>query len=303
MGAFDQAARYAYRAEPESVTRRLLRNVSEPLAFRELMDTRTTPLPGERDRTADTVAALDDQAHPEQPWLLVVEFQAQHDPDKLDVSLVTAARMRADYRHGVDRQGKYKVLVGLVYLQGQCPESLLDMTVSGGAGTRHQPLVWNVAEDDAAAVLAEMAAGTLTWGLLFWIPLMKNGGDPGIIAEWRRLAAGVSSSRFRADLGRIALIFAEMAGCFAAWERALEDWDMTESQVVNRWIEQAREERDLENARAYVLRALQRRFPGPLPAQVTDTLGMQPSLRLLQDWFDAAMTVNSVEEFIAILRQ
>ena len=43
--------------------------------------------------------------------------------------------------HGDDRRGKYNILVALVYLRGECPESVLDMTLPDGRGTRHAPLI------------------------------------------------------------------------------------------------------------------------------------------------------------------
>src|SRR5689334_403556 len=118
MPIFDQAARYASQAEPEAVLSRLLSATGAPLRFREWLDTRTTPRPGERDRTADRVAALADESAPDRPWLLVLEFQAQHDPDKLDVTLAEAARLRMEVRHGPERRGKYNVCTALVYLRG-----------------------------------------------------------------------------------------------------------------------------------------------------------------------------------------
>jgi hypothetical protein len=47
------------------------------------------------------------------------------DPDKLDVTLEEVAILRSRARHGEDRKGKYKVLAGLVYLQGRCLEEVL----------------------------------------------------------------------------------------------------------------------------------------------------------------------------------
>ena len=41
------------------------------------------------------VAGLDDPVAPEQPSLLILEFQAQHNPDKLDVTLEEAANLRS----------------------------------------------------------------------------------------------------------------------------------------------------------------------------------------------------------------
>jgi len=157
MGAFDQAARFATQADPDATMRRVLAPTGVALLFREWLDTRTIPLPGGPNRTADLVAALDDPAG--QPALVVFEFQSRHDPDKLDVTLEEAGILRGHARHGDDRKGKYKVLTALVYLQGHCPDDLLDMTLPGGFGTRHAPLVWNVGEDNAIAALEAVAGG------------------------------------------------------------------------------------------------------------------------------------------------
>lgn len=303
MGVFDQAARYAAQEDPQPILRRLAGDARESLRFREWVESRTTPLPGERDRTADRIAAMHDEANLEQPWLLLLEFQAEHDPDKLDITLVEVARLRTEVRHGPDRKGKYKILAGLVYLRGRCPESELDMTVSDDRGTWHRPGGWNVEEDDAGQALEEVAAVPSSWGVLFWIPLMRGGGEPGNIGRWKELAGTLPDARRRSDLGRIALVFAELAGCYLAWEKALEDFAMTESQVVNRWIEKARADEKLETTWGLLLRVLRKRFPEATLTDVVQTVHSQPSLILLEDWFDAANTVASFGDFLAILRR
>jgi hypothetical protein len=303
MGVFDQAARYATQAEPEAVVSRLLSGLAVRLRFREWVDTRTAPRPGDPDRTADRVAALIDESAPDRPWLLVLEFQAQHDPDKLDVTLAEAGQLRIGVRHGQDRRGKYNVLTALVYLRGRCPQGVLDMTLPGGLGTRHAPLVWNVADAAAEPSLASLAAGGATWGILFWIPLMQEGGDPATIARWRELAAGVPGRRARGDLGQIAQVFAELAGCFPAWEKGLEGWDMTESNVVNRWTEQARREERILTLRENLLQLAQGRFPGSIPADVADLINRQDSQEMLKEWFQAAIAAASAEQFLSVLRR
>jgi len=153
MGVLDQAARYAAQADAEAVIRRVLRGANVALRFRGWVDTRLTPRPGQRDRTADRVAELVEENAAGPPWLLVFEFQARHDPEKLDVTLAEAGQLRLEARHGDDRRGKYNILVALVYLRGECPESVLDMTLPDGRGTRHAPLIWNVGADTAGETL------------------------------------------------------------------------------------------------------------------------------------------------------
>src|ERR1700681_631067 len=136
MGVFDQAARFASQADPEAVVGRVLAATKTSIRFKEWADTRTLPRPGGVDRTADCVAVLENPPAIEQPWLLVLEFQARHDPDKLDVTLAEAGQLRLEARHGEARRGKYHILVALVYLRGTCPDSVLDMTLPGGWGTK-----------------------------------------------------------------------------------------------------------------------------------------------------------------------
>ena len=172
MGVFDQAARLAAHGDPDAVTRRILAGTKAVLRFKDWADSRTLATPGGSDRTADFVAVLEDAAAPELPWLLVFEFQSRHDPDKLDVTLEEAARIRIHARHGQDRQGKFRVLTALIYLTGSCPDAALDMTLPEGFGTRHAPVVWNVAADSAEATLTAVASGQASWGMLFWVALM-----------------------------------------------------------------------------------------------------------------------------------
>ena len=303
MPTFDQAARYATQVEPEAVIARLLSPTKAALRFGEWLDTRTTPRPGDRDLTADRVASLLDESAPERPWLLILEFQSQHDPDKLDVTLAEAARLRIDMRHGPERRGKYNVCTALIYLRGRCPEAALDMTLTGGFGTRHAPLVWNVGEDSAEQSLADVTAGRMAWGLLFWIPLMQGGGEVAMIERWKELASAIADRRLRADLIRVVLIFAELAGCVLAWEKGLEGWDMTESQLVNRWTEQARREERILTRREDILETLQERFPGAIPAEILDLIRRQDSLDMLKEWFHAAVTASSAEQFLAVVRR
>ena len=107
MGVYDQAARFATQADPEVVLQRLLVDQGVNWEFREWLDTRTLPLPRGPERTADMVAAMGDPEFGHRPWLVVTEFQAQADPDKLDVTLEEVAILRSRLRFGEDRRGKY----------------------------------------------------------------------------------------------------------------------------------------------------------------------------------------------------
>jgi len=130
------------------------------------------PTPGRRDRTADLVAALDDPAAPDASWLLLLEFQTQHDPEKPDVALEELANLRVNARWGPGRDRKYNVIAGFVYLTGACPERTLDMRTPNGQGLRNEALVWDVAGDNALTTVEAVASGAMSWGMLFWMPLI-----------------------------------------------------------------------------------------------------------------------------------
>jgi hypothetical protein len=281
---------------------RLQRGQGTRFRFAGLHESRTTPRPGGLDRTADRVFVLADDDSPAQPWLLVCEFQAQHDEDKLDSTLVEVAQFRARERHDKGGSGKYKAIAGLVYLAGECPNSVLDMTLTGGAGTRHAALVWNVAADSASAALDELEAGTTTWGILFWIALMKGAGDKELVRRWLRLTRLAPASEL-GDLRGVVLIFAELAGCRPVWQDELEDWNVTESSLVNSWRQQAAEKKGLEQGRAWLLDLIQGKFPDKLTPDVIQTINAQPSLPLLETWFKAAVQAATYEDFVAVLRQ
>jgi hypothetical protein len=298
MGVYDQSARWAAEQEPEALTRRLLRDTGLPLRFHQYLNARTTPEPGEAERTADQVAALQDVQGGD-PWLLLHEFQSAHDPEKLDITLQEAARLRVEVRHGPDRAGKYKVLSALIYLRGRCPDRVLDMTGIDGTGTRHAPVIWEVERDEAKEALDALQTGRTTWGILFWIALMHGSDDPGIITRWMELAATLPPERMRAPLIRIALIFAELAGRFLLWEKGVQTMQLTESPLVNRWMAEAA----LAQLQKDVIDNLRSRFPGQVPADLEREVQLQKSSALLEEWHKTAATIPSIEAFLAYLRR
>ena len=246
MGIFDQASRFATFAEPIAPLKRLCRDFSLRIQFREWIDSRTTPLPGDRDRTADRVAAVSD-GDTSQLWILLQEFQAQENADKLEITLIEAAQLRSEFRYGPNRDQKYRVMTALIYLRGRCPETVLDMTGGSNFGTRHAPMIWNIADDSAEEWLHNVESGEISWGMFFWIALMSGADNPSIIDRWKSAVDRIPDRSMQANLVSIALVFADLAGYYAIWKQKLEEWQMmTESPVVNAWIEQASAEHRIE---------------------------------------------------------
>jgi hypothetical protein len=98
-------------------------------------------------------------------------------------------------------------------------------------------------------------------------------------------------------------VFAELAGRLPAWERGLEGFKMTESQVVNGWIRQGEAKGMLESSRENLLEALDGRFPGETTEELARLIKEQESLDLLKSWFRAAVRVPTFAQFLEVLRQ
>jgi hypothetical protein len=178
------------------------------------------------------------------------------------------------------------------------------MTLPGGFGTRHAALVWNVGEDDAIATVEAVTGGQASWGTLFWVPLMIAGKDAAVIARWKEVAAQVvSDRRTRGNLAGIALVFAELVGRRVEWDRGLEGFEMTESQVVNEWISQGEARGKLTERRQNLLELLEGRFPGAVPIDVVQLIQQQESPELLHDWFKAAVRAYSSDQFLTVLKK
>jgi hypothetical protein len=112
----------------------------------------------------------------------------------------------------------------------------------------------------------------------------------------------IEGRRRRGYLGQVALVFAELAGRYAAWERGLETFDMTESNIVNLWVQEAVERKGLDDARRYLIRLLERKFPGQVSPDVIGAINSQPSLSMLEDWFDQATQAAWFADFVRVLR-
>ncbi len=178
------------------------------------------------------------------------------------------------------------------------------MTLPGGFGTRHAPLIWNVGEDAAATTVEAVASGQASWGMLFWVPLMVGSQDAGVIARWRDVVAQVvADRRVRGNMAGIALVFAELVGRRVEWNRGLEGFEMTESQVVNDWISQGEAKGKLTERRQKLLRLLAKRFPGAVPDDVVRLVNEQESLDILDHWFDAAAEAYAFPQFMDVLKR
>lgn len=311
MSTYDRGARYACRVQPGVVARRLWRDVREPFALADLHESKTNPLPGQRERIADMVSRMDNlQVPPGPPALTVLEFQSKHDKDKLSTTLVSVAHLCADARHDRGGDGRYLVFAGLVYLTGKPPETAIRMTLnrkSGGgeiAGTNHRVLSWALEDDDAAEALAEAEADfERSWGLLFWVACMRGGAMPENRAKWLELVRRVPSRRHQGDLGVVTRGFAELTETLREWDQTLKEVEMGESQVFREMTAEARLDERVRTRRDDVLRLARMKFKRKLKDEDVQMISTQDSPEVLSAWLDALVMTDNYADFRKVLRQ
>jgi hypothetical protein len=302
MNAYDQSARYVVKADPAGFFRWLVPGMPPGLEFQGWLDTRTLPFPGEADRTSDTVAELFDPIEPRVRWALVTEFQAEPDAEILDRLLEYLARLRRELRHGPKRRDKFRVAAGLVHLTGSKSAETLDMTLPGEptVGLRLTIALKALRDEDAGAILAEIAAGRASRWLLPWVPLMKNGGKPTIREEWVRLAAAEPNSLWRSNYAALALIFAELTRHQASWKKTLEGWNVKKSPIIEEWKAEGEAKGRVEAAREILLDLLRDRFPGEVRSDLTASIEGESDRARLWKGISSVSKVSSIEEFRAV---
>jgi hypothetical protein len=74
---------------------------------------------------------------------------------------------------------------------------------------------------------------------------------------------------------------------------------MSESQLFLEWTAEARCEGEVNGWRASLLRLLDARFPGAVPAGVREIIAKQDSLQMLLDDYYTALKAFSIDKFRA----
>jgi hypothetical protein len=295
---YDQACRYAAKLDAVGLLTWLLREAPEELRFRTWLDTRTLPWPGDPERTCDTVAWLGD-ADPAVEWAVPVEFCLEPDGEMFGRLLVYLGQLWSEKRPTDGRGEHFAVGAVVVNLTGRGRTSH-DMALrKTGVRTVLQVAERNLADEDGAAVLGQIAAGTLSPCLLPWIALMRGGDDVAIIAQWREIA-GRQPERRGSDYAGLAVVLAEAAGRRELWKEALEGFSVKDSQQVLEWIAEGEAKGEARGeargqAKA-LLRVLARRFPPGATAEMESAI-RAADLQRLEAWLDAAATADSLEAF------
>jgi hypothetical protein len=291
MAEFDQAARYLIRRNPPGFFAWLSARFVAAWAFRGWIDTSNLTFPGEPDRLPDTVAEFVHKGTPSRRCLLDIEAQSRPDVDMLERQGEYAFRLRRERRYGRGRRGKYQVVSVLLNLTGAVQPHVLDMTEEtlDAGGLRLQVVQRTLREEDAAGTLALIAAGELERCILPWVVLMRGARRSDIIEEWRRLAMQEPDEHLRGEYGALALIFSELTRHGAAWDRALEGWNVKRSRHVMEW--------QAEGRRADLLVVLQTRFQRTIPKDLEAAIAELRDADELTRWVREAAAAASLEDF------
>jgi len=277
----------------------VLPRLDPALTFSGWLDARTAPPPPESELTCDALAEFAFADRPDEPWIVVAEFQTQPRGDDLERLIEYMLRFRREHRPRSDPRLKYRVGGVLLNLTGPAQLDALAMLLPAMPefGLSARVIRLAVHEEDAAATLAGIAAGQLDRCVLPWVALMRRGGESGIIEEWKRLADMEPDQRLRLDYAADAMIFADLPDVRQAWHKALEGWnvDLRVSQQVLEWQAEAR----VETQQASVLRLLEKRCKAAVPADIAAVIRGTQDMATLSRWFDAAVDVNSFDEFRA----
>jgi hypothetical protein len=294
---FDVTARRTAKREPPGFFRWVLPRLDPALTFAGWLDARTAPPPPETELTCDALAEFAAGERPEEPWILVAEFETEPRHDDLERVLEYMLRFRRERRPLSDPRLKYLVGGVLLNLTGPRQPDVLAMPLPGmaefGLGVRVVRVA--VREEDAAATLARVASGELSRCVLPWVALMRGGGAPALLEEWKRLADLEPDPRVRLEYAVDALVFAELPGVWKEWKQALEGWNVRVSQQVLEWQAEA----VVKTRRTDLLCVLEALCGSRAPADVASAVQASLDPEQLSRWLDVALKVKSYDEFRA----
>jgi hypothetical protein len=266
----------------------LLRLPTNAFTFREWLDTRDLPFPGEPDRICDTVAHLEDVAEHGVPWAVAVEFQIQPDADMFGRFLGYLSGIWLKRKPDNERGSRFHLGAAVVNLTGSGSASREMDWSAAGLHSAFKVVDRNLAYEPATELLAGIESGRWSRCLLPWVPLMSGAENTDTIERWKTLAQVEPDQRRKAQFATIALLFATKAGRKTVWQKQLEGWNVEDNEYINEWIAvgekrgialgeaRGKEMGEFLEARATLLRLGTKKF-GPAPE------GIEAIVQAIQD--------------------
>jgi hypothetical protein len=332
---FDWACRRLARLAPVGVLIWLLTAFTQHLRFVNWLDTRSASLPGVPQGIRDTIAELHD-LDMKRAWSFLLEFQLEPDPNMFGRLLVYLGTTWLELRPDELPGSRYYLAAAVVNLTGtrQSMPASWDMTLPGpdGVGCSLKVRERYLQEEAAMPLLQAIQAGLQGRILLPWIVLMKSDNIDDTIRLWLELWASEPDQRMRSEYVTLTGVFVELSAQRERWRQALKGLDMRKSAFLEEIRAEARreereamkksafleeirdeirkEERAAQAARldealkeeraaqaATIVQVLHVKFPNQLPAELETTIKETRDPARLAQWFTAAATSTSLEEF------
>ena len=295
MGMYDEVARHAGKLDGFVLFQWIGRR--DPFlaySFDSWEDARRISLPGQPDRTNDLVALLQPQDPNRPPAWGIVEVQAE--PERLIFARLGVYQLLLLQELDSTAKTPTEPLIRSVLLN-LTGESPVEGWESALPGLAVKPIVINLKNESATQLLQEIEAGQLGLALLPWVPLMNEGGNKEVIDKWKELAGREPSEERRRMFCDFALIFAELSKKLVLWQRALEGWQMLESQLILGVLKRGKEEGRVETRRAYIEEFIRSRLADPVPEDIFLAIEGTNDPTILDRWFKLAIEVSDVAEF------
>src|ERR1043165_6340450 len=178
---YDQAARYLLLKAGALLFFWLLRLTSAQVRFERWLPTQLT-LPGTPERLCDGIAELVDLKRGGLPFAAVLEVQTIPDANMPGRLMLAGGLLWLTARPTQLPGDRYELIAIVLNLTGtgnasrQCVLSTAEWTL--------RPIEINLETLDAQEVLEQIVAGKVPKEILALIPLMRRGGEPGIIERW-----------------------------------------------------------------------------------------------------------------------
>jgi hypothetical protein len=303
---FDKASRFAAKIEPATFLAWATGLPADRFTFREWLDTRAIPLPHEPDQIGDSVARVANANAAEPDWAVAIEFQIEPDPLMFGRLMVYLGHLWQSVKPDPERGSRFNVAAIVFNLTATGSASRDMRWPDAGFVTQLGVVERNLAGENADDLLVGVESGRWSRAVLPWLPLMTGGDDAGIIDRWKALADGEPDFRRKGNYASLALVFAGAAKRKDIWKKALEGWNVIESEVVNEWIAEGeargkvkgKAEGRVEEAVALAIAVCEAKF-GTLPAEVEAKIRGTSDLTTLHTWVTQAAKAATIDEFRA----